>query len=119
MHSREDLHWLVTWIDALELFVDFEDTAKLSIQLLARNVREVEIDALSIRFDTAAFVHTDVEDLSRRNVARYEVTVRGISLLEEVVTLVFWNLLGISRVTGLGGNPNTATFTTSRLAHQT
>src|SRR5687768_6028646 len=62
--GREDLHRLVAWIDALELFVDRENAAQFAIKLLAREVREIEVYTLLAALDAQAFIDANVENLA-------------------------------------------------------
>ena len=93
----EDLHRLVARVDALEFLVDAEDAAELAVELFARDVREVEVDAGPFALDAETFVDADVEDLAGGDVARHEVAVLRVALFEEVVALGFGDALGRAR----------------------
>ncbi len=116
--GREDLHRHVARIDALELLVDLQDAAELAVELLARDVRQVEVDALPVRLDAQALVDADVEDLARGDVARHEVAVLRVALFEEVVALGLGNLARRPRVLRLARHPDAAPFAAGRFAHQ-
>ena len=83
-----------------------------------RNVRQVEVHAQPIFLDAQSFVHADVEDLSRGDIARHQVAVLRIALFQEVVALVLGNLLGLAGVLRLARHPHPAAFAASAFAHQ-
>ena len=101
--GREDLHRHVARVDALEFLVDFQDAAQLAVELVARNVRQVEIHAQPVLLDAQPLVDADVEDLARGDVARHEVAVLRIALFEEVVPLALGNRRGSRGSCGLRG----------------
>ena len=54
VHGREDLHRRLARVDALELLVDAEDAAQLAVELRPLDVRQVEVDAVAVRFEAEA-----------------------------------------------------------------
>src|SRR2546425_676848 len=60
-------------------------------------VSEVEVDAVLQRADAPAGVALPLGG-SRRHIARHEVAVRGVAALEEVVALLFRDLVGRTSV---------------------
>src|SRR5215470_19849962 len=83
VHAGEDLHRHARRVVADELLVDLDDALQLLLELLAAEVREIEID-LIFPIDAELELAADVEDLARRDVARHQVPVRRVALLEEV-----------------------------------
>ena len=83
MDRREDLHRDLARILAHEVAVHLEDAAELALEVISRDVREVEVDAVRV-VHTEAHVDDDLVDGTRCNVTRYEVAVCGVHILEEV-----------------------------------
>jgi len=117
MHAGEDLHRLDAGIDTAEFFIDFENAFELAIESFAVDVRNVEIDG-SLAIEAELFLINDAMNGAGGDVARNEVPVFRIPLLEKVEALVFGNGSGGARVAGLFGNPDAAPFATGGLAHQ-
>src|SRR5438132_9616636 len=86
VHTGKDAHWHVTWIIADEHLVDFQDRAKLFIERLRRDVRQIEID-LVLAIDAHAG-ETNLKDFSRGDVTGNQIAIGGIFLFEEIPTLV-------------------------------
>src|SRR4029079_10940806 len=102
MDGWEDFHRRRPRIDALELLVNLQDAPQLAVELVPGNVREVEIDALTVLLDAQPFVHADVENLASGNVARHKVAIFWIALLQEVIPLALGNA---QRVAGILWRP--------------
>src|SRR5689334_20484415 len=98
MHGGENLHWVVARIDTLEFLVDLENSRQLSIQFAAWNMRQIQIDTHAFFFNAEPIVDADIENLSCRNIARHQVSVFGISILEEIIALIFRNRAGLARI---------------------
>lgn len=75
MDRGTNLHRHIARIDTLEFFVNIKNATKLAIQFTARNMRQVEVDALAIRLNAEPFVNANVENFPRREVARYEIAI--------------------------------------------
>src|SRR5262245_8187837 len=118
MDSRKDFHGRCPWIDALEFFVDVENAAELAAQLLRRDMRQVEIDALPVFFNGQPFVHANVENLAGLDVARHKVLVLRVALLKKIETLIFRDRERVARVLWLPRHPHAPSFATGRLTHQ-
>ena len=118
MHGRENFHRHDPRIDALELLVDLQNAAEFAIERLAGHVREVEVNAQSVLLDRQPLGGADVENLAGGNVARHEVAVLRIPLLEEIAPLDFRNVAGITGVVRRLGHPDAATLAAGALAHQ-
>ncbi len=73
-------------IDADKLLVNLENAAELAVQRRAVDVREVEIDH-RLAVDAEAELVDDFVNGARGHVARHEVAVFRIPLLEEVEAL--------------------------------
>ena len=92
VHGGEDAHRVLVRVLADELLVDLEDAGELLAEHLARQVRHVEVDlvlvlaALRVE-DAAPLVEALLEELAAGDVARDEVAVAGVLLLEEVVAV--------------------------------
>ncbi len=90
MDGGEDLHRVRVRVLPGELLVDLEHSGELLPQHLARQVRHVEVDLVLVlaglgAIDAALLVEALLEQLAARDVARDEVPVAGVLLLEEVV----------------------------------
>ena len=104
-------------IDADELFVDFENAAELAVQRLTVDVREVEVDhGLAVDAETLLVDH--FVNGARGHVARHEVAVFRIPLLEEVEALGFRDGFDGALVAGSARNPDTAALAARRLRHE-
>ena len=103
MDGGKDLHGRVARIDSLELLVNLEDAAQLAVEFAPWNVRQIQVDALPVLLDAQPFVHADIEDLARGDVARHEVAVFGIAILEKIVPLGFGNVARIAGSCGVRG----------------
>ncbi len=114
----EDFHRHFARVDALELFVDFQNAAELQVECVSRDVRQVEIDAQPVALDAQVLVRADVEDFARGNVAGHEVAILRIALFEEVIPLGLGNLLGRARILRLTRHPHTASLAAGAFAHQ-
>ena len=86
VHAGEDLHRLLARIDADELLVDLENAVELAVQRGAVDVREVEVDH-GLAVEAEAELVDDLVNGARGHVARDQVAVLGIPLLEEVEAL--------------------------------
>src|ERR1700756_1900126 len=105
MHAGKNLHGRVARIVPDKLLVDLENAFQLLVENLAVNVRQVEVDhRLSV--DAEAVLVNDLEDGPCSHVARNQIPVLGIPLLEKVPALAFWNALGIAIVALLLRNPD-------------
>ena len=102
----------------LELLVDFQDAAQLAVQLIGRQVADVEVDAEPVLLHAQSFAGADVEDLPGGDVAGDQVAVLGIAFFEEVVAFLLGNLLGRTRVMGPARDPDAAPFAARLPAHQ-
>src|ERR1044071_4320128 len=91
-----------------EHLVDFQNRAELSIESFGGNVRQIEID-LVLTADTHA-INAHLKNRARGNIARNEITVRRILLLEEIQALVFGNRRRCTNVALLARHPNTSAF---------
>ncbi len=117
MHRRENLHGLGSGIDAEKFFINLENAFEFAVQNFARNVRDVEIHG-GLPVDAQLFLINDAVNGSRSDVARNEVAVLRIPLLEEIKALVFRNAFCRTRVPGFLGNPHAAAFPARRFAHE-
>ena len=102
----EDLHRYFTRVVPYEFLVDFEDPTKFDVEFFRIFVRQVEVDHV-LAVDAEFLVNTYIEDLTCRDVTRYEVSVCWIFLFEEVPWLPVFVC------------PDTSTFPTSRFTHET
>src|SRR6185503_13176508 len=116
MHARKDSHGHVTRIVADKHLVDLENRPQLSVQLRGGNVRQIEKDLVVAAHAKSIDAH--LKDLARRDVARHEIAVRGISLFEEIPALVLRNRRWRSDIALFPRHPHTSTFTASRFGHQ-
>ena len=106
MHGREDLHRHLARILTDELRVHLENAAELALEVIRRDMGEVEVNAALI-VDAESHVDADLEDRTRCNVARDEVAVCRIHLLEEVPGLAVLV------------RPDASALTAAGLGHQT
>src|SRR5690606_2573667 len=116
MNPREDPHRNMPRIIADEHLVDLEYRTELTRKRVRGNMCEIEID-LILTADAVA-VDANLEDLTRGDVARDQVAVCRIFLLEEIPTLRFRYILRIAAVTVIFRDPNTPPFAAGRFAHQ-
>ena len=86
MDAREYPHRNISRIITHEHLVDLKDRAQSFGQYVCRNVREIEINL--ILSGNAVTLQTDLEDLSRRDIAWDKIPVRRVFFFEEVPTLV-------------------------------
>src|SRR3954462_10976550 len=117
MHAGENLHGRVPRIVALNLFVDLENAFQLSVENLAINMRQVEIDhRLSI--DPKVMLIDHFEDRARSHIAWHKVAVFRIPLFQEIPALALRNGFGIALVPGSSWNPHASPLAPRRLRHQ-
>ena len=108
---REDLHRDLARILTHEVAVHLEDAAELALEVVSRDVREVEVDAVRV-VHAEAHVDDDLVDGARCDVTRNEVAVCRVHILEEVPALF------LARLRVLAVNPDAAAFTAASLGHQ-
>ena len=70
MYGRENLHRFVARIHTLKLLVDLQNATQLTVKLAPFDMRQIEIDALAVFFNTQPFIHANVKDFTSRNIAR-------------------------------------------------
>ena len=87
MDGGKNLHRRRAGIGALELLVDFQNAGQLPVQQVARQVGHVEIDAHPVRLRAESLLDADLENLSRGDVARQEVSIFRVALFEEIQPL--------------------------------
>ena len=76
-------------IIADEHFVDFQNRPEFLVERLSRNVRQVEINlVLAI---SAEAIETHLKDFARGNIARDQIAVSRIFLLEKIPALFLGN----------------------------
>ena len=109
---RIDLHRLLAWVLARELLIDLENALELALERLAGHVRQVQEHG-----HAAAHAEAHV-DLSARHVARDQVPVLGIALLEEVPALVLGDAPRRAVVALPARHPHASALAARRLAHQ-
>ena len=116
VHAGKDLHRDLARVLAHELLVDLEDAPELDVELLPRNVRQVQVD---LPFSADSVPHqADLEDLARRDVPGHEVPVRRVLLLQEVPALAFRDRLRGALVAARAWHPNASPFAARGLRHQ-
>ncbi|CDN41770.1 hypothetical protein BN871_AL_00170 [Paenibacillus sp. P22] len=103
---REDLHRQLARIVADELLVDLDDAAELDVELLGILMGKIEVDHI-LAVDAELLVDAYGEDLAGRDVARHEVAVSRVFLLEEVPRLAVLV------------RPDAAAFAARRFGHET
>ena len=106
MNGRENLHRNLTRILTYELSVDLDDTAQLALQIICRNMGQIQIYTTLV-VDTQMHVIANLENSTGCNVTRNQVTICRVHFLQEVPRLAILV------------NPYTATLTTACLRHQT
>ena len=111
MDGREDLHRHLARILAYEIIVHLEDAAELALEVVGRNVREVEVDAVRV-VHAETHVHDDLVDGAGRDVTRHEVAVCRVHILEEVPALF------LARLRVLAVDPDASALAAASLAHQ-
>jgi hypothetical protein len=102
---------------AHELDVDFEDAQQLLLDLLAGQVRDVEVD-LVLALYPAPLVDAHIEDFACGDVARHEVAVGGILLLKEVPAVAFGDVARVALVVGVFRHPHAPALAAHRLRNQ-
>ena len=104
VHGREDQHRRLARIFAGELFVDLDDAfhamrdlvGPAPLRHLAIGIDDVEVD-LVLAADAEPVVAHRLEDLARGDVARHQVLVLRVFLLEEVPALALGDGQRIAR----------------------
>src|SRR5579863_807895 len=117
VHTGENFHGLFARVDAAEFFVDFENAFKFAVEGLAIDVGDIEIDG-GLAVEAEFFLIDDAVDGAGGDVARNQISVFRIPLLEEVETLVFGNGFYGAGFAGILGNPDAAAFAAGGFAHQ-
>ncbi|MNI28010.1 hypothetical protein D3C73_817710 [compost metagenome] len=105
MHSREDFHRNFAGIIAHEFFIDFDNAAQLDVQLLRVLVGEIQVHHV-LAVNAQPLVDTYIKNLPGGNIARHQIPVRRIFLLQKVPRLAV--LVG----------PDASAFTARRFRHQ-
>ncbi len=116
MHAGKDLHGDFAGVVADELLVDFENAFEL---VLGRGgkVRDVEVDH-GLTIDAHVVLVHHFEYCPGGYVARYEVAVLGVPLLEEVPAVALGDGLGCALVVLVFGDPDAAAFAAGGLGHK-
>src|SRR5487761_491103 len=117
MHRGENFHRLLARIRADKFLVNLEDAFEFAVEHLARKMREVEIDGVHSR-EAEFFLEDNFVDGARGDVARDQVAVFWVPLLEEIKTFLLRNRTSGARVTGFSRHPDAAAFAAQRFAHQ-
>ena len=105
MDGREYLHRYFVRIIAHELLVDLDDAAELDVQFLRILVRQIEVHHV-LAVNAELLVDADVENFTRRDVARHQVAVSRIFLFKEIPRLAVLV------------RPDAAALAACRFAHQ-
>src|SRR5262249_53439355 len=113
--GREDAHRVVVRILPDELVVDLEHPGELLREHVLRQVGDVEVDlelvlpALRVEHATV-LVEALEKELAARDVARDEVAVTGVLVLEEVVALLLRNVASPPSLLRVPRDPHTSPF---------
>src|SRR5690242_177447 len=118
VHAGENLHRLFARVHAEKLFVDFQNAFEFAVEGLARDVADVEING-GFSIEAELFLVNDAVNGARGDVARNEVPVLRVPLLEKIEALFFRNALCRALVRGISRDPDAAAFAARGLAHQT
>src|SRR5713226_6719984 len=118
VHAGEDFHGHVARIVAHKLFVNFEDAFQLAIKHLAIDVSQVEIYHW-LAVDPKIVLVDNLEDGASGHVARHQVAILRIPLLQKIPALTLRNTLRLAFVAGSLGNPDASPFAARRLRHET
>ncbi|MNZ93970.1 hypothetical protein D3C78_1130670 [compost metagenome] len=105
MNCREDFHRNFTRIVTHELFIDFDNSAKLNIKLLRVLVGEVKVHHV-FAINSELHIDADMENFTRCNVPGNQIPVRGIFILKEIPGL------------SIPVCPDSSTLSTGRFRHQ-
>ena len=120
VHGRVDSHRHLVGILAGDPLIDLEEVAVLLPDrvdpLPLDGVEQVEINAVSARPHAAALV-ADLLGGARGHVARHEVAEARVAALQEIIALVFRDVVGPPRVALLLRDPDAAVVA-QRLRHQ-
>ena len=117
VHTGENLHRLDAGIHADEFLVDFEDPFEFAVEHFFGNVREVEIDGL-LAANSLLQLEDDFVDGARCDVARHEIAVLRIPLLEKIKSFGRGNRKWRARVGGIFRHPDASAFPARGFAHQ-
>src|SRR3989441_2897800 len=117
MHAGENLHRRGARIIADELFVDFENAFQFAVENLTIDVREIEIDHRLAVDSEVMFVH-DFMDGTRSHIARHEISVLRIPLLQKIPAIIFRNRIRIALVAGGLRNPDASALAAGGFRHQ-
>ena len=120
VRRRVDAHRHLVGVLARDVLVHVEEVAvaiadDLFAQALDR-VGKVQVDAVLHRADAQAVVDLALGG-TRRDIARRQVAIGGIHLLQVVVAILFRNLVHRPRLVGLARHPDAAVVA-QRFAHQ-
>ncbi|MCU1226923.1 MAG: hypothetical protein JWQ42_5016 [Edaphobacter sp.] len=116
VHAGEDLHGDLARVVAYELLVDLEDAFELVLSL-RRKVGDVEVDH-GLAVDAHAMLVHHFKYCPGGDVARDEVAVLGVPLLEEVPAVAFGDRLRCALVVLVPGDPDAAAFAAGGLGHE-
>src|SRR5437588_11951200 len=117
MHAGKDAHWHVPRIVADEHVVDFQNCSWFLVELLSRNMCQIEID-LVFAVDPKT-IETHLEDFARGDIAWHQIAVSRILLFKKIQTLFFRDRGRRSLIAFRARHPYASTFPTRRFAHQT
>ena len=97
VHARKYFHRRVSWIVPDELLVNFQNTFQLAIQNLPVNMRQVEIYH-RLAIDAEVVFINDFEYGAGGDIARNQVAVLRVPLLQKIPALAFRNRFRIARI---------------------
>ena len=116
MHARKNLHGHFARIITHKLFVDFQNAFQLAIENLAIDVGQVEVDH-RLAVDSQMVLIDNFVDCAGRHIARHQVAVFRIPVLEKIPTIAFRYVTGIAFIARRSRHPHAAAFAASRFRH--
>ena len=109
MHAGENLHRRCTWIIAYKLLVDLQDAFQLAVENGRINVGEVEINH-RLPINSQSLLVNHLVDGAGGDVARHQIAVLGIPLLQKIPAFALGNRLRIAGIAFFLWYPDAAAF---------
>src|SRR5206468_7888542 len=110
MYDGKDPHRHITRIVTDEHLVNLQDSAELLIECFSGNVSKIQIDLVLAVYSVT--VETNLKDLTRGDVARYEVAVSRILLFQKIPSLRFGNRRRRTGISFRARDPHATTLAT-------
>ena len=113
VHAGKDFHRRGAWIIAHELLVDFQDAFQLAVENGRINVGEVEKNH-RLPINSQPLLVNHLVDGAGGDVARHQIAVLGIPLLQKIPAFALGNRLRIAGIAFFLWYPDAAAFAARR-----